>query len=224
MYMLHQSQRPRVKICCIGSVEEAQLAVRYGASAIGLVSEMPSGPGVIADELISEIAASVPPGVATFLLTSKQRAAPIIEQQRRARVNTLQLVDAVSIETYDELRRALPGVSIVQVIHVLGKESIEETRRVASHVNAILLDSGNPNLAVKELGGTGRTHNWEISREICESVNIPVFLAGGLKPENVAEAIRQVKPYALDVCSGVRTNGKLDGEKLSRFFAAVATA
>lgn len=212
------SKRPRVKICCISSIEETWMAIRYGASAIGLVSAMPSGPGVITEELIAEITAQVPPSVATFLLTSKQDAASIIEQQHRCGANTLQLCDRLQSENYKELRKALPGISLVQVIHVTGEESIEEAVSVASFVNGILLDSGNQSLSVKELGGTGRTHNWNISRKIRESVNVPVFLAGGLNPGNVAEAIRQVGPFGVDVCSGVRTNGKLDEVKLAGFF------
>lgn len=213
--------KPRVKICCIASVEEADLAIRHGASALGLVSSMPSGPGVIEDELIAEIAARVPPPIATFLLTCRQDADSIIEQQRRLKTNTLQIVDQLERGSYEDLRRALPGVSIVQVIHVTGEESVEEAVAVARSVDAILLDSGNQKLAVKELGGTGRTHDWTISRRIREAVDVPIFLAGGLKPENVAVAICEVAPFGLDICSGVRTEGRLDEEKLARFFEAV---
>jgi len=215
------SARPRVKICCIASREEARLAVECGASALGLVSEMPSGPGVISEELIAEIAARVPPTVATFLLTCRQDAASIIEQQRRCRVNTIQLCDRVPREVYGELRAWLPGVALVQVVHVGGEESFDEALNVAPHVDALLLDSGNQALAVKELGGTGRTHDWRVSRRIRDSVAVPVFLAGGLKPENVAAGIEAVRPFGLDVCSGVRTEGRLDAEKLKRFFAHI---
>ena len=211
--------RPRVKVCCIASVEEARAAVACGASAVGLVSEMPSGPGVIDEGLIAEIAARVPPAVATFLLTCRQDAASIIAQQRRCRVNTLQLCDRVPAGAYAELRAALPGVSLVQVVHVRGEESFEEATAAARHVDALLLDSGNQSLAVKELGGTGRTHDWRVSRRVVEASPVPVFLAGGLKPENVAEAVETVRPFGLDVCSGVRTGGRLDVEKLKRFFA-----
>ncbi|MBM2846823.1 MAG: Phosphoribosylanthranilate isomerase [Bacteroidetes bacterium] len=209
---------PRVKICCISSVEEAQTAVRYGASALGLVSSMPSGPGVIGEDLIAEIAATIPPGVASFLLTSKQDAQSIIEQQRRTRVNTIQICDSLEREHYQRLRAALPGVALVQVIHVRGPESMQEARSVAPYVDGILLDSGNQSLAVKELGGTGRTHDWTVSNKIREAVEVPVFLAGGLNAGNVSEALDKVHPYALDLCNGVRTNGKLDEEKLSAFF------
>ena len=215
---MEASNTPRIKICCISSVEEAHAAIMAGASALGLVSSMPSGPGVISEALIAEIAATVPPPIGTFLLTCGQDARDIIAQQRRCRTNTVQLCDRLTTGSYADLRGAMPGVSLVQVIHVTGEESLEEALGVAPHVDALLLDSGNQSLAVKELGGTGRVHDWAISRRIREQVRVPVFLAGGLRPENVGEAIRQVGPFGLDLCSGVRTDGKLDTEKLARFF------
>ena len=215
--------RPRVKICCIASVEEAALAVRYGAAAIGLVSAMPSGPGPIDEGLIAEIAPTVPPGVATFLLTCQRDAAKIIEQQRRTRANTIQLCDSIEASAYGKLREAMPGIAIVQVIHVQDASAVEEAVAAAPHVNALLLDSGRPKAAVRELGGTGRVHDWTISAELVRRVApCPVFLAGGLRPDNVAEAVRRVRPYGLDVCSGLRTDGKLYERKLAAFFEAIA--
>ena len=211
---------PRIKICCISSIEEAALAVSCGASALGLVSAMPSGPGVIDEMLIADIIRTVPPAVATFLLTSRQEADAILDQHQRCRPNTLQLVDHVAERELVKLRRALPGIALVQVIHVTGPESIDEARAIAPLVDAILLDSGNQTLAVKELGGTGRTHDWTISRKIREQCGRPLFLAGGLRPENVADAIEQVRPFGLDICSGVRTGGKLDSSKLRAFVSA----
>ena len=215
--------KPRVKICCIGSLEEARLAITYGASAVGLVSEMPSGPGVIPEELIAEIAASVPPPIATFLLTCKETAADIIAQQRRCLVNTIQICDRVAGGVYDELRAALPSISLVQVVHVRDHTSFDEAMSAAGKADALLLDSGNPTLAVKELGGTGRVHNWLISRQIVEQSSVPVFLAGGLNPGNVREAVDAVQPFGLDICSGVRTNGHLDEQKLSAFITTIST-
>ena len=215
------SNFPRIKICCISTLAEAQLAIRHGASALGLVSEMPSGPGVIDEAQIVQIAAAVPPPVATFLLTSKTDLAEIIAQQRRCRTNTIQLCDRLKRGTHRDLRAALPGVSIVQVIHVNGEEAIAEALEVAPEVDAILLDSGNQNLPVKQLGGTGRTHDWSLSRRIREAVEVPVFLAGGLNPANAAEAFRQVRPFGLDVCSGVRSGGVLNNTKLRDFMALV---
>jgi phosphoribosylanthranilate isomerase len=213
--------RPRIKICCMGSIEEAWMAIDHGASAVGLVSAMPSGPGVIEEALIAQIAAALPPAIGSFLLTSKQDADAIIEQQRRLGVNTLQICDRLETGSYADLRQALPGISLVQVVHVTGTKSLDEAKSVAPFVDAILLDSGNQSLAVKELGGTGRVHNWTISRRIRESVEVPIFLAGGLNHMNVAQCIEEVGPFGVDVCSGVRTDGKLDPMKLDRFFAAI---
>ena len=213
--------KPRVKICCISSLEEAQAAVRSGASALGLVGHMPSGPGVISDDLIAEIAHQVPPGVSSFLLTSHTKASEIIQHQQLVKTNTIQIVDALSEGSHEAIRLALPAIKIVQVIHVINESTIDEALAAAETADALLLDSGNPNLSVKELGGTGRVHNWAISRKIVEQSSKPVFLAGGLKAENVQAAIEAVEPFGLDLCSGVRTDGKLDLQKLESFFRAV---
>jgi phosphoribosylanthranilate isomerase len=216
--------RVRVKVCCIMSEEEARIAVRHGAAALGLVSRMPSGPGVIEEARIAEIAARVPPPVGTFLLSCATEVEELVEQHQRTRTNTIQLVDSVPRENLRALRQSLPGVRLVQVIHVVGPASVDEALEVATEVDALLLDSGNPTLTVKELGGTGRIHDWETSRRIRELSPIPVFLAGGLRPENVVEAVRRVGPFGVDICSGLRTNGALDDEKLARFFRALDTA
>lgn len=213
--------RPRVKICCIKSPLEAKLAIDCGASALGLVSSMPSGPGVISEETIALIAGVVPPPIASFLLTSEHLAEAIIAQQRRCRTNTLQLCDHLPATVYSRLRSELPGISLVQVVHVTGPESLDYALAAAAHVDALLLDSGNPGLAVKELGGTGRVHDWTWSRRIRDAVGIPLFLAGGLTATNVADAITAVEPFGLDLCSSVRTNGDLDAVKLRAFFAAI---
>lgn len=216
---------PRVKICCISSPDEARLAVAAGAAALGLVGRMPSGPGVIGDELIADIARTVPPPIATFLLTSETTAEGIIAHHQKARTNTVQIVDSLEDrQDYARLRAALPGVKLVQVLHVLDERQLDEAAEIAPLVDALLLDSGNPNLAVKELGGTGRTHNWAVSRRIVESVSVPVFLAGGLNVGNVREAIETVQPFGLDLCSSVRTDGRLDTRKLEAFFEAVRRA
>jgi len=212
---------PRVKICCIASRDEAALAVRHGASAVGLVSAMPSGPGVIDDATIAAVAAGMPPGVSAFLLTSRVEVESLVEQQRRLGVGTLQLCDWLGPERLRALREALPAVKLVQVIHVRGDVSLREAAAAAPLVDALLLDSGNPDLAVKELGGTGRRHDWALSRRIREESPVPLFLAGGLSAANVRRAIEEVGPYGLDVCSGVRTNGALDETHLSAFMNAV---
>jgi phosphoribosylanthranilate isomerase len=207
----------RVKICCISSHDEAHMAIEYGASAIGLVGKMPSGPGPISDELIRQIAGTVPPPIATFMLTSERSVEEIIEHHHRTYTNTIQIVDSLASGTYSQLKAAMPCVKIVQVIHVIDEKSVDEALEISGKVDAILLDSGNPNLKVKELGGTGRIHNWKLSRLIREGSECPVFLAGGLNAENVRQAIEEVHPFAVDVCSGVRTDGRLDREKLELF-------
>jgi phosphoribosylanthranilate isomerase len=213
-----------VKICCIASEAEARLAIGHGADAIGLVAEMPSGPGPIPDAEIRAIAAGVPAGIDTFLLTARTEAAAIIDHIRYCATTTIQLVDEVAIAAYAEIREALPELRIVQVLHVGGEETVEEARRAAPLVDAILLDSGRPDGAVKELGGTGRVHDWQVSRRIVEATERPVYLAGGLNTENVAEAIRTIRPYGVDLCSGVRTDGALDADRLAAFMAAVRQA
>ncbi|MEP7145472.1 MAG: phosphoribosylanthranilate isomerase, partial [bacterium] len=207
--------------CCISSIDEAKLAIKYGASALGLVSQMPSGPGVISDEKIIEIMKVIPDNTDSFLLTSETSSEEIIKQHNKFKTKTLQLVDKVDTVVYQELSRQLPGTVLVQVVHVTNDLSVEYATEVSQYVDAILLDSGNPDLKVKELGGTGRVHNWQLSKKIRETVNIPVILAGGLNSENVREAIKTVEPYAVDLCSGVRTNGQLDEVKLKQFFNSV---
>ena len=214
-------QNIRVKICCISSRDEAELAIKYGAAAIGLVGNMPSGPGVIEDDLIKEIAKSVPPPISTFLLTSETEADAIIHHHKKVNTSTIQIVDALNSRLYDKIRINLPFVKLVQVIHVIDEKSIIEAVEISQHVDAILLDSGNPNLETKVLGGTGLTHNWEISKKIRESIDIPIFLAGGINKNNVREAIDSVQPFGIDLCSSVRSNGKLDEKKLEEFFNAV---
>lgn len=210
-----------VKICCIASIDEARLAVSAGASAIGLVSAMPSGPGPISEEQIALIAARVPAPTETFLLTALRDAEAIAEQHRRCGTTALQLVDHVPEPELKRLRKLVPGVRLVQVIHVVGPESVDEAGAAAALVDTLLLDSGNPRLAVKELGGTGRVHDWTHSRRICETANVPVLLAGGLNPGNVRAAMERVRPAGLDVCSGLRSDGRLDAGKLREFFRAI---
>jgi phosphoribosylanthranilate isomerase len=221
---MEPTDRPRVKICCIQDEAEAWMAIRHGASALGLVSEMPSGPGVIEETTITRIASCTPPGVASVLLTSRQDVPAIVAQQRRLGTGALQLCDELPEGAHAELRAALPGIALIQVIHVTGPESLDQAQALGRDVDAILLDSGDPRLPVKRLGGTGRCHDWDLSRQIREVVPVPVFLAGGLRPDNVARAIVQVAPYGLDVCSGVRRDGRLDPELLAAFFQALGSA
>jgi len=213
--------KTRVKVCCISSVEEASVVISAGVTAIGLVGNMPSGPGVISDELINTIASSVPSGVDTFLLTSETSAKKIVEHHNRTLTNTIQIVDELKEGTYNDIRSSLPSIKLVQVIHVIDDKSVDEAIKISEFADALLLDSGNPSLNVKELGGTGRVHDWSLSRKIVEQTKVPVYLAGGLNADNVQKAIEEVNPFGVDLCSGVRINGKLDEKKLHQFLSKV---
>lgn len=216
--------RTRVKICCISSTDEAELAVKAGADAVGLVGAMPSGPGPISDRKISEIAKQVPPATSCFLLTSETSASGIAEHLLRTGVSTVQLVQHLSLKETLSLDRVLLSTRRVQVIHMEGPDALNLIETYEPYVHAFLLDSGRPSADTPEFGGTGRTHDWDLSRAFVEKTKKPVFLAGGLTPENVGEAIARVKPFGVDVCSGVRTNGHLDPKKLEAFMSAIRTA
>lgn len=211
----------KIKICCIADIHEAEIAIKFCADAIGLVSEMPSGPGVIDFNSIIKISEAVTGKIDTFLLTSKRSSQEIIEQLKSCKTSTVQICDSLIEGNHLDIKAELPHVKVVQVIHVVDEESVEEAINAAKTADALLLDSGNQKLAVKELGGTGRTHNWDLSKQIVEKVSVPVYLAGGLKPENVKTAIEMVHPYGVDICSGVRTDGKLDETKLSEYVKLV---
>ncbi|MEZ4475475.1 MAG: phosphoribosylanthranilate isomerase [bacterium] len=216
--------RTRVKVCCIASVAEAQLAVAAGVDALGLVGPMPSGPGMIAGDMLRRIAAWTPPPVSSFLLTTAVEAPAIIEHVRASGTDTVQLVARSTPAACQAVREALPGVRVVQVLHVQGPEAVEEAQAFAPYVHALLLDSGNPRAAVPTFGGTGKIHDWSISRRIVETVPVPVILAGGLRPGNVQAAVRMVRPFGVDVCSGLRVDGALSPTLLADFVEAVRLA
>ena len=216
--------RTRVKVCRITAPAALELALRHGADAVGLVGPMPSGTGIIDLDQARALAARTPPPVASFLLSCAVRAEDLVAEARQVAPTALQIVDAVEPEVYAALRCHLPALKLVQVLHVTGEGSIDEARRIGGLVDALLLDSGAPQAPVRQLGGTGRVHDWSISRRIVETVRVPVFLAGGLHPGNVAEAIRVVRPFGVDLCTGLRTAGRLDEGKLAAFMAAVGAS
>jgi len=205
----------KVKICCISSHEEAALALRAGADALGLVGHMPSGPGVVADEIARDIARAVPRHIDTFLLSSETKAADIIDHVRYCETNTVQIVQHIDPQEYKMIRAKLPAIKLVQVIHIEDESALDLIEIYAPFIDAYLLDSGRPSLGegALELGGTGRTHDWNISAAFVKRAPKPVYLAGGLMPDNVQSAIKTVKPYGVDLCSGIRTDDQLDEEK-----------
>ena len=197
------------------------MAIKAGADALGLVARMPSGPGPIPDTAIAKVTAFAPPPIATFLLTSETTAEAISAHVRATNPSTVQVVSHIDPAESEKLAVLEPHVRRVQVIHVEGPEALDLIPAYAPHVHAFLLDSGRPNAAVAELGGTGRAHDWGVSAAFVQATEKPVFLAGGLSADNVADAIKQVRPYGLDLCSGVRTGGQLDPKKLAVFVLAV---
>lgn len=214
-------KNPLVKVCCITSLTEAKLALDTGADMLGLVSEMPSGPGVISLKRIGEITRALSPETRTVLLTSKLKCHEILDQHKAVQTWGIQLVDQLPVGELIMLRKMLPGTPLIQVIHVQGKASISQVLTYENMVDFILLDSGNPGAVQRKLGGTGKTHDWHISREICQQSRLPVFLAGGLNPDNIIDANIAVHPSGFDVCSGVRTQGYLDLNKLNKFIQLI---
>lgn len=196
----------QLKVCCIQDVDEATLALKYGANLLGFVSAMPTGFRLLSDDQIKNIICDMgrSPGNQNVLLTSLKDAPSLIAQLKYTQADIVQIVDSVEIPVYDLIRKQLPKVSIMQVIHVNGPEAIERATTVDPYVDYVLLDSGKSSKKQQALGGTGQTHNWEISRDIVQAIRTPVFLAGGLHPANVESAIRAVEPYGVDICTGLR--------------------
>ena len=213
-----------VKSCCMVSVEEAHLAAGQGASAVGLVGEMPAGPGVIGVKAAAAIACEAPLGLETFLLTSGECAADIASELASCPASTVQIVRHIDPKEYPALIEAVPQVRRVQVIHIEDEGALALAARYAPYVDAFLLDSGRTSGPVPQFGGTGSTHDWTISARFVAQTALPVYLAGGLKSTNVYDAITQVRPFGVDLCTGVRTNDQLDEEKLKSFMEEVRRA
>jgi phosphoribosylanthranilate isomerase len=216
--------RTRIKICCIGSIEEARLAIEAGADAVGFVGARPPSLRAIPDARIAEIVRVVPPPVATFLLTTEKTADAISAHLRRTRPTAVQILQHIDPAQSARLAEIEPQVRRVQVIHVEGPEALDLIPAYTPHVHAFLLDSGRPNAPTPEFGGTGRLHDWAVSAGFVQKSPLPVFLAGGLSPANVADAIALVRPFGVDLCSGVRTERRLDSDKLAAFMSAVRGA
>jgi len=222
--------RTRVKICCMASPSEVRAAAVAGADCIGAAmvtsGPMPSGPGPIDDETARAVIAATPPGVTPFLLTQAVEIEGLVRHVRATCATVVQLVRPVDPRLHLDIRESLPGVKIVQVVHVENETALELARGYAVTADALLLDSGHPagGGEVEELGGTGHAYDWRLSRQIVQIVDKPVYLAGGLTQANVADAIATVRPFGVDVCAGVRTLGKLDIKKLNSFFAALRAA
>lgn len=214
----------KLKICCINSHDEAKTAISVGADLLGLVADMPSGEGMIEDHKIREIAASIKSFNNSVLLTSRTDAESIIEHHKETITSHIQIVDYIDVKNFQEIRKSLPDIKLIQVVHVEDESSYSLAMNFSNYVDFILLDSGKPSAKKRTLGGTGDTHNWNISKKIVRDCSIPVYLAGGINHSNVVEAIQKVKPYGIDLCTGLRTNNKLDKNKLNVFMEAIKRA
>ncbi|MGO4665265.1 phosphoribosylanthranilate isomerase [Bosea sp. 2RAB26] len=216
--------RTRIKVCGIASADEARLAVAAGVDALGFNCVGPSSPRHVADPTVAAITTLTPPPVATFLLTVERTAEAIAAHVRRTRPSTVQILWNIDPAESARLAEIEPDLRRVQVVHVESRAALEMIQAYSPYVHAFLLDSGSPNAATPELGGTGRPHDWAISAEFVDASPLPVFLAGGLTPANVGAAIRQVRPFGVDLSSGARTAGRLDPVKLADFALAVRKA
>ena len=183
-----------VKVCCIQSVEEARRAIEAGADALGLVAAMPSGPGPIPDPLISEILSQLPKSICTVLLTSETGVDDILRHLERCPAEVVQVVRDIGSIALQELKDARPDVAWMQVVHVDSSAALERAKLVCEIADAILLDSGQPQAKTPTLGGTGQTHDWTISKAIVDAMSIPVVLAGGLRPTNIAMLYPMLHP------------------------------
>ncbi|MEM9762697.1 MAG: phosphoribosylanthranilate isomerase [Pseudomonadota bacterium] len=209
-----------IKICCIADGAEARLAAAAGAGWLGLVGPMPSGPGILTLAAAREIAGAAPEGARPILLTASETAAQVERDAAAAGVGAVQVVRHIA--PVEAAALASTPLHYVQVIHVEDAGALDLIAPYAGHADAFLLDSGRPSEAV--LGGTGQAHDWSVSRAFVAASPLPVFLAGGLTPENAAEAIARVRPAGLDICSGLRPQGALDHERLTAFVAAAKGA
>ncbi len=212
--------RPRIKICCISSEDEVRVAVSGGADLLGFVAPPLGGLGVIPEDRIAELIPLVPPGCVAVLLTGHQDPADIAAQIHRTRPSAVQLVKATTAAARAGLQRTFPGVRFLQVVHVQGPESVDDAIAAAEHSDGLVLDSAVLGGDAPQLGATGNTHDWAVSARIVASVDVPVYLAGGLKATNVAEARRTVGSFGLDLCTGVRTDDVLDPSKVAAFVHA----
>jgi phosphoribosylanthranilate isomerase len=213
--------RTQIKICCMSSIEDVHHAIKAGADAVGFVCAIPTSARTIDINIVESITSKVEPSKDTFLLTSEKTAEEIAEKALLAGVNTVQILSYLGPHEYERLQKLLPNIKFVQVVHIENESSLNSIEAYGRYVHAFLLDSGKPNSSIPEYGGTGRTHDWSISAKFVQRTTHPVFLAGGLTPDNVGEAIKAVRPYGVDLCSGVRTNNALDHYKLEKFIKAV---
>lgn len=204
----------RVKICGIQSQEDMSTALQAGADALGfLVGITHVAEDKIGLEEAKYLIEQLPPFVSSVAVTHLQQTDEIVDIVRTIRCTTVQVHNDVEVSVLQQIRAKLPHVKIIKAVHVTGQEALDYAREMASYVDALLLDSRTSD----RLGGTGLTHDWNISRQIVEQGPVPVILAGGLTPSNVGDAVQSVRPFGVDVNSGVEIAGKKDPHKCREF-------
>lgn len=205
----------RVKICGNRTSDDLALAGRMGADAVGLiVSPRHRTEDAIAPATAAALLRDVPVFVNSVLVTHLLTAPEVLELHRTVPTSTIQLHDAIAPAEVEAIRRAIPHIPLIKAVGVTDEGAIEVARRFERYVDALLLDTH----AGDRIGGTGIVHDWSISRRIVAAVNKPVLLAGGLRPENIVQAIQEVRPYGVDVNSGVEfANGEKDPERVREF-------
>lgn len=207
----------RIKVCGIMNQMELSQAVYAGVDAVGFVVEIENSRHRLSADEAALLIKKVPVFTKSVAVIAPNDANEAVELARRTGADILQVHGSLSPADMLELKGRVHQKLIAAV--AAGTES-KAVQSFAKSADAILLDT----LAGGKLGGTGAVHDWNHSAEITKSLNaisIPVILAGGLKPENVAAAIRTVKPYAVDVSSGTETAGKKDPEKILSFVREV---
>jgi phosphoribosylanthranilate isomerase len=196
----------RVKICGIRTIKDAKLTINCGADAIGLlVGQRHRSDDFISVELAKEICGICPPYVSPVLVTHLESPTEIYQLASKIGVHTIQIHSECQVPEIQALRQMLPFTKLIKNFHVTSNKLIDYVRSFESIVDAIILDTIN--LEEDRVGGTGMIHDWSLSAKIVQETSLPVILAGGLNPKNVADAIKLVKPYAVDVNSGGFTKG-----------------
>jgi phosphoribosylanthranilate isomerase len=211
----------RVKVCGIRKIEDALNAVKFGADAVGLlVGQKHSAKDFIDEGTARSIVEKLPPFCSSVLVTHLTDNDKIISLAKFIGTTTIQLHGDSTPEDVMYIRQRLPGVKLIKALHVVDENSIKNGRPYLDVIDAILLDTIN--VSTDQVGGTGLTHDWNLSREIVLMYGVPVILAGGLNPDNVQQAIKAVNPFGVDANSG--TKG-LDGFKdINRLKAFIRNA
>jgi phosphoribosylanthranilate isomerase len=205
----------RVKICGITSETDLRAVERAGADAVGAIADVPvETPREVSLGDADALFDAAPPFLTTTLVTMPETVEDAIETATRVAPDVLQLHGGFDADDLRVIREAISS----DVVAVVDAEEPDRARAVAPAVDAVLVDSIDDDGA----GGTGETHDWVATAEVAATLDAPVILAGGLTPENVAEAVETVQPYAVDVASGVERSGGTKDHDAVRAFVANA--